>query len=175
MEKERLQRERKEKLAKEQELEREREKQKKASEEALQREVQKADNEPDRLKKKLGEAQLGEQAEGAQNGAPGNGRADGEALKNGGRDLKENQADPQDSHEKPRDQGETDLRRRRRALGAKQSQGPQEEMGMSRGGLEPLLELGGSDLHVALEQQLLAGAVVHSRQIKQTSETEDGK
>lgn len=126
---------------------------------------------------KLDEAREGERAEKAQNGALGNNRADGEPLKNGGRDLKKNQADPQGSHEKPRDQGETDLRRRRRALGAKESQGPQQDTGMSRGGhgLEPLLELGGSDLHVALEQQLLAGAVVHSRHIKQASEAEDTK
>uniref|UniRef100_A0A8C6TIE4 Solute carrier family 38 member 10 n=1 Tax=Neogobius melanostomus TaxID=47308 RepID=A0A8C6TIE4_9GOBI len=162
VEKERLQRERKEKLAKEQELERELEKGKKAAEEALQREAQKVENEPDRVKNKLDEARKEERAEGAQNGVPGNDRPEGEALKNGGRDLKEKQADPLYSHEKSRDQGETDLRRRRRALGGGH-------------GLEPLLELGGTDLHVALEQQLLAGAVVHSRQIKQTSEVEEAK
>lgn len=39
-------------------------------------------------------------------------------------------------------------------------------------GLEPLLELGGSDLHKALGEQLLAEAMVHSRQIKQASEAE---
>ncbi|XP_055005885.1 putative sodium-coupled neutral amino acid transporter 10 isoform X2 [Boleophthalmus pectinirostris] len=177
VEKERLERERKEKLAKEQKLEREREKQEKASEEALKREVQKAQNEPDRVRNGLDIAREGEGAAESKNGAPGNNGADGEALKKGGRDLKENQADPQDSHEKARDQGETDLRRRRRALRAKDEQVPREETGMSMGGhgLEPLLELGGSDLHVALEQQLLAGAVVHSRQIKQTPEVEDLK
>ncbi|KAK7919806.1 hypothetical protein WMY93_011090 [Mugilogobius chulae] len=158
VEKERLERERKEKVAKELELEKEKEKQKKASEEALKKEVQKENNEPDRLRNKLDEAQGGR-----------NDGADGEALKKGGRDLKENQADPKDSKEKARDQGETDLRRRRRALGARETR---EEAGMSRGAhsLEPLLELGGSNLHAALEQQLLAGAVVHSRQIKQTPE-----
>lgn len=151
VEKERLQREK---------LERERENQKQASEESLQREVQNEGG----AKNKMEEAREGE-------------GADGEALKNAGRDLKEQQADAPGSHEKSRDQGETDLRRRRRALGAKEAQGPREETDMSRGGhgLEPLLELGGSDLHVALEQQLLAGAVVHSRQIKQSSAAEDAK
>ncbi|XP_055085486.1 putative sodium-coupled neutral amino acid transporter 10 isoform X2 [Periophthalmus magnuspinnatus] len=177
VEKERLERERKEKLARELELEREREKQKKASEEAHKQEVQKVEKEPEKARNGLNEAQEGEGAREAQNGALGNNMADGEALKKGGRDLKENHAGPQDSHEKARDQGETDLRRRRRALGGKEKQGPIEDAGMSMGGhgLEPLLELGGSDLHVALEQHLLAGAVVHSRQIKQTPEVEDTK
>ncbi|MCI4384373.1 hypothetical protein PGIGA_G00037990 [Pangasianodon gigas] len=84
-------------------------------------------------------------------------------LKKGGRDLKEN-LDPQEEvpqkEKKSREEGEMDLRRRRRALGAEERRVP---------GLEPLLELGGSDLHAALEAQLMAGAVVHSRQIKQTS------
>ncbi|XP_026996229.2 putative sodium-coupled neutral amino acid transporter 10 isoform X1 [Tachysurus fulvidraco] len=84
-------------------------------------------------------------------------------VKKGGRDLKVNlgtqEEGPQKEH-KSREEGEMDLRRRRRDLGAGERQVP---------GLEPLLELGGSDLHVALEAQLLAGAIVHSRQIKQTS------
>lgn len=77
--------------------------------------------------------------------------------KKGGRDLKEN-LDPQ-KEKKSREEGGIDLRRRRRALGAEERRVP---------GLEPLLELGGANLHAALEAQLLAGAVVHSRQIKQT-------
>lgn len=111
------------------------------------------------------------------------GREDGNALKKGGRDLKENvageqdpgegaedqpvkdEAHPRGSQEKARDQGETDLRRRRRALGPGEEAG-----GVPR--LEPLLALGGAGLHAALEEQLLAGAVVHSRQIKQLSEEE---
>ncbi|XP_017338813.2 putative sodium-coupled neutral amino acid transporter 10 isoform X2 [Ictalurus punctatus] len=84
-------------------------------------------------------------------------------LKKGGRDLKEN-LDPQEEElqkeQKSREEGVMDLRRRRRALGAEERRVP---------GLEPLLELGGSDLHAALEAQLLAGAVIHSRQIKQIS------
>uniref|UniRef100_A0AAV2LHM2 Amino acid transporter transmembrane domain-containing protein n=1 Tax=Knipowitschia caucasica TaxID=637954 RepID=A0AAV2LHM2_KNICA len=153
VQKERLERERKEKVAKELELEMQ--KQKQASEEALQREVHQAEEQPD----KLVEAEI-------QKNVPAMDGADGEALKNGGRDLKEKQVDPQDSHERARDQGEMDLRRRRRAL--EQTQ----EEDIPRG-LEPLLALGGSDLHVALEQQLLAGAVVHTRQIQQTAEDVD--
>lgn len=83
--------------------------------------------------------------------------------KKGGRDLKVNLDPPEEEpqkEKKSREEGEMDLRRRRRDLGVEQRRVP---------GLEPLLELGGSDLHAALEAQLLAGAVVHSRQIKQTS------
>ncbi|XP_071319389.1 solute carrier family 38 member 10 isoform X2 [Trachinotus anak] len=204
VEKERLERERKEKLAREQDLERERAEreklaQQKAAEERFQQEMQKADNEILERARKEKEAQEArerlaqmERAIEAHKAAQGVEREAGEALKNGGRDLKEKvaaQADPregvenqavkadahpQGSHEKVRDQGGMDLRRRRRALGPKEAGGPPEETGASRGvpGLEPLLELGGSNLHAALEEQLLAGAMVHSRQIKQASEDE---
>lgn len=117
---------------------------------------------------------------------------EGEPLKKGGRDLKENvaiqvdpreglegravrdEAHPQGSPEKDPDQRETDLKRKRRALGPDGAAGPQEE---NRGvpGLEPLLSLGGSDLHAALEEQLLAGALVHSRQIKEAPKDEGEK
>ncbi|XP_074475806.1 putative sodium-coupled neutral amino acid transporter 10 isoform X1 [Sebastes fasciatus] len=133
-----------------------------------------------------------ERAEEDRKAAQGAEREGGEALKKGGRDLKEEvaaQADPredravqaearpQGSNEKAREQGGMDLRRRRRAAGPREAGGPPEETGMPRGvpGLEPLLELGGSDLHAALEEQLLAGAMVHSRQIKQASEDEGAK
>uniref|UniRef100_A0A665W9K9 Amino acid transporter transmembrane domain-containing protein n=1 Tax=Echeneis naucrates TaxID=173247 RepID=A0A665W9K9_ECHNA len=192
VEKERLERERKEKLAREQELEREKLVQQKAGEERLQQVMQKADNEvlekarkekeEEQAQKKL--AQI-EQAIEAQKDAQGDEKEAGDTLNRGGRDLKEKvaaQADPkegaedgavkddahpQDSHERVRDEGNKDLRRRRRALRPM-------EAGGSRGmpGLEPLLELGGSNLHAALEEQLLAGAMVHSRQIKQASEDE---
>lgn len=109
--------------------------------------------------------------------------ADGEALKKGGRDLKEEIADQredmedgalkaeaqlQGSHEKGRDQAENDLKRRRREVGAGEAVGLPEETGGVLG-LEPLLSLGDSNLHAALEEQLLAGAMVHSRQIKHIS------
>ncbi|KAM8730695.1 solute carrier family 38 member 10 isoform 2-T2 [Acanthopagrus schlegelii] len=203
VEKERLEREKREK----QELEKERslkEKlaQEKAAEERHQQEIQRADNEIlERVRKEKNAeearerlAQL-ERAVEAKKVAQGAEREDGEALKNGGRDLKEKaaaQADPgegvedravkvgahpQGSHEKARDQGEMDLRRKRRALGpgeTGEAGGPPKET-RAVPGLEPLLELGGSDLHAALEEQLLAGAMVHSRQIKQASEDKGAK
>ncbi|XP_070782963.1 putative sodium-coupled neutral amino acid transporter 10 [Enoplosus armatus] len=202
VEKQRLERERREKLAREQELEKEKLAQEKAAEEKHQQEIQRADNEILKRARKEKEAEEArerlaqlERAVAARNAAQGAEREDGEALKKGGRDLKERvaaqadpreggedgavkaEAHPQGSHEKVRDQGETDLRRRRRALGPREAGGPPEETGVSRGvpGLEPLLELGGSDLHVALEEQLLAGAMVHSRQIKQASEDDGAK
>lgn len=117
---------------------------------------------------------------------------DGEPLKKGVRDLKENvaiqtdpregledravkdESQPQGPPEKGRDQGETDLKRKRRALGPDGAGGPSEEnKGVPR--LEPLLSLGGSNLHAALEEQLLAGALVHSRQIKQAPKDEGEK
>ncbi|MBN3307622.1 S38AA protein, partial [Amia calva] len=115
-----------------------------------------------------------------------------EPMKNGGRDLKEDtqlkqepaakkeaQMDERQLPKKeegldmrqqqewvpkenpPRDLGGMDLKRRRREVDA---------VGVP--GLEPLLELGGSDLHAALEGQLLGGALVHTRQIKQAPEPE---
>ncbi|XP_034716156.1 putative sodium-coupled neutral amino acid transporter 10 isoform X3 [Etheostoma cragini] len=206
VEKERLERERREQLAREQELEQERalkEKQEKAAEERLQQEMQKTDNEILERAKKEKEAeearerlaQLVQVVEDKKKAAQGAEREDGEALKKGGRDLKEevaSQADPregvedgavkaearpQGSHEKFRDQGEMDLRRRRRALGPEEAGGPPEDTGGPRRmpRLEPLLVLGGSDLHAALEEQLRAGPMVHMRQIKQASEDEGTK
>ncbi|XP_039990858.1 putative sodium-coupled neutral amino acid transporter 10 isoform X1 [Xiphias gladius] len=210
LEKERLERERNEKLAEEQELEKDRAEedklaQQKAADERLQQEIKKADNEilervrkekeAEEAQERLAQLERVIEAQKAEKAAQGAEREDGQALKKGGRDLKEKvaaQADPgegaedgavkakahpQGSHEKVRDQGEMDLRRRRRAVGPKEAGGPPEETGVSRGmpGLEPLLELGGSDLHAALEEQLLAGAMVHSRQIKQASEDEGAK
>lgn len=202
VEKERLERERREKLAREQEQERIKVK---LAEESVQQEIQKADKEileRARKEKELEEtrerlAQLEQviQAKNAGKAAQGAEREDDEALKKGGRDLKEKvaaqadpregvdngavkaEAHPQGSHEKVRDQGEMDLRRKRRAVGPRAAGGPPEETRASRGvpGLEPLLELGGSNLHAALEEQLLAGAMVHSRQIKQTSEDKEVK
>lgn len=210
VEKERLDRERREKLAREQELEKERavaEKltQDKAAKERLQLEIQKADNEilekamkekrADEARERLAQLERVIEARNAGKAAQGAEREDGEALKKGGRDLKEKvaaqadpredvedgavkaEAHPQGSHEKAREQGAMDLRRRRRAVGPRETGGPPEKTKASGGvpGLEPLLELGGSDLHVALEERLLAGAMVHSRQIKQVSEDERAK
>ncbi|XP_063750140.1 putative sodium-coupled neutral amino acid transporter 10 isoform X1 [Eleginops maclovinus] len=193
VEKERLERERREKLAREQELERaakeklekelekeraakEKLEQEKAAAERLQREMHNNEivegvkmERAEEARERKAQMEDGKAAQG-----------EGEALKKGVRDLKEKpqtdeeegavKAPPPGSHEKVRGQGEMDLRRRRRAVGTRGAAG--KENAGSRGvpGLEPLLELGGSDLHVALEEQLLAGAMVHSRQIKQVSE-----
>lgn len=195
-EKERIEREVQAELEKER-LEKERAAKEKAAEEKLQQENHKADNEilEKAVKGKNGEAAQAELAK--EDGNVGKAvqeaeREDGKALKKGGRDLKENvaaqadpregvqdrpvkaEAHPQGSHEKGRDQGDTDLRRRRRALGPGEAGGPPEENG-GVPGLEPLLALGGSNLHAALEEQLLAGAMVHSRQIKQVSKDEGKK
>ncbi|KAM6964542.1 putative sodium-coupled neutral amino acid transporter 10 isoform 2-T2 [Tautogolabrus adspersus] len=200
VEMQRLERERRERLAKEQELERvakEKLAQEKAAEERLKQKMQNEDNEIFEIKVKEAQEKLAQVDRDIEVKivAQGAGGEDGGALKNGGRDLKEKaaaQADPrerveesavkakvqpQGSHEKVRDQGEMDLRRRRRALRPGEAEGGSEETGMSRGvpGLEPLLELGGSDLHAALEERLLAGAIVHSRQIKEASEDEGVK
>ncbi|KAM7381905.1 hypothetical protein PAMA_012657 [Pampus argenteus] len=200
VEKERLERERREKLAREQELEKEvKEKlaQEKAAKERQQVEqMQKVDNEIFvRVRKEEEAEEKLARLQRAENAAQGAQREDGEALKKGGRDLKEKvgapvdsregvdhgaikaEAHPQGSQEKMRDQGDLDLKRRRRAVGPREDGGPQEKPGVSMGmpGLEPLLELGGSDLHAALEEQLLAGAMVHSRQIKQASVDKEEK
>ncbi|XP_062299089.1 putative sodium-coupled neutral amino acid transporter 10 isoform X1 [Scomber scombrus] len=207
VEKERLERERKEKLARERELEKEREAkakltQEKAAEERHQQEIQKAEleivlrarKEKEAVEARERVAQPQQDVE-AKNAAQGAERGDGEALKNGGRDLKEKvgapadpkeaadngavkaEAHPQGSQERARDQGGMDLRRKRRAVGPREDGGlpgtPRVSGGMP--GLEPLLELGGSNLHAALEEQLLAGAMVHSRQIKQASEDKEAK
>lgn len=188
VEKERLERERREKLAQE-----------KAEDERIQQVIHKADNEilekarkeknAEEAQERLAQLERAVEDRNAGKAAQEAEREEGEALKKGGRDLKEKvaaqedpregvedgavkaEAHPQGSHEKGRDQGEMDLRRRRRALGPGEAEGPPEE---TRGvpGLEPLLALGGSNLHAALEEQLLAGAMVHSRQIKQASEDE---
>lgn len=184
LEKERQERERIEKLAQE-----------KAREDKLQQIhkegneiLEKARNAED-AQERLAQLEPAAEDRNAEKAAQEAERGDGEALKKGGRDLKEKvaaqedpregveegavkaQPHPQGSHEKARDQGEMDLRRRRRALGPEEAGGPPEETG-GLPGLEPLLALGGSDLHAALEEQLLAGAMVHSRQIKQASEDE---
>lgn len=200
-EKERLEREEKERLEKDK-AENEKAALEKAVEDKVKQELLKAGNEilEKAVQEKHAEAaqempaqvELAREDRKAGEAIQKSGREDGIALKKGGRDLKENvaseedpregaedrpvkdEAHPQGSNEKSRDQGETDLRRRRRALGPGEAAGPLEENGgVPR--LEPLLALGGSSLHAALEEQLLAGAMVHSRQIKQFSKDEREK
>ncbi|GAA6104672.1 putative sodium-coupled neutral amino acid transporter 10 isoform X2 [Tachysurus ichikawai] len=186
LEKERLEKERleKERLEKER-LEKERLEKERLEKERLEKERVEAErfkNEKARLDEEIGkqaeeEQKLMEQREklvqmqkvidsrknNDQNEVIPKEKAVPQPVKKGGRDLKENlgtQEEGPQKEQKSREEGEMDLRRRRRDLGAGERRVP---------GLEPLLELGGSDLHVALEAQLLAGAIVHSRQIKQTS------
>ncbi|XP_023676117.2 uncharacterized protein slc38a10 isoform X1 [Paramormyrops kingsleyae] len=116
---------------------------------------------------------------GAAKNAGGVQEGEDQPIKKGGRDLKQSiqsQAEVE-RKEMPIEQGgpvskeaqegdnhhleELDLKRRRREVGPG---------GVP--GLEPLLELGGSDLHAALEGQLLGGALVHTRQIKEATHTE---
>ena len=148
-------------------------------EEKLQQELQKIDSEikienrrvMEEAEQKARQAQQGRAKEQGENDIA-------EPQKKGGRDLKVRveegeeeeaaaaaaaHAAAQHSQEK-----DTDLRRRRRDVGPLNSLGA----GGGMPGLEPLLELGGSDLHAALEGQLLGGAMVHSRQIKQTAGAE---
>ncbi|XP_068610430.1 solute carrier family 38 member 10 [Brachionichthys hirsutus] len=171
-----LEREKREKLDKERAVV-DQHAQENAAEERLLLDIQNAGKKFERVRNEDGAAEERNAAQRAEVEA-------GEALKNGGRDLKENvaaradpgegaqdeavkvKAHPEGSQEKSEDRGAVDLRRRRRELGH-----GEEAMGVP--GLEPLLELGGSDLHAALEERLMAGAVVHSRQIKLVSEVED--
>uniref|UniRef100_A0A8C9TBE7 Solute carrier family 38 member 10 n=1 Tax=Scleropages formosus TaxID=113540 RepID=A0A8C9TBE7_SCLFO len=108
-------------------------------------------------------------------------RAEGKPLKKSGRDLKQNDqlkaeefpeegaaanppprhlGAPSDEHGDPEPE-QLDLKRRRRDVGTQGGGVP---------GLEPLLEMGGQDLHAALEGQLLGGVLVHTRQIKEAQQ-----
>nr|XP_061807990.1 solute carrier family 38 member 10-like [Nerophis lumbriciformis] len=193
VEKERLEREKREKLEKEK-AQKEKLAQEKAAEERRQQ-IEKVDSALVDRKEKEAQLEKAVEAQKGGNAAQGDLGEEGEALKKGGRDLKQKvaaqadpgedgkdgpvkaQAGPGGSRENARDEGELDLRRRRRALGRGRDAEAPERPDVPRGvhGLEPLLELGGPDLHVALEEKLLAGAMVHSRQIKQTSEDQEIK
>ncbi|XP_031660359.1 putative sodium-coupled neutral amino acid transporter 10 isoform X2 [Oncorhynchus kisutch] len=192
VEKERLERERRGKLVREQEMEKDQVKKERAEKERLGKEraerekvdKEKAEQERIQWEKEKTEREVMERAKRGGRGeeqaqaVAGPGPVEpGElgAVKKSGRDLKERaavqsdsrdfvEAQPQVIHEKEkaRDQGDMDLRRRRRALGVGGTGGKSRE-----GALEPFLDMGGSDLHAAL-----GGALVHTRQIKQTSELE---
>uniref|UniRef100_A0A4W4EL35 Amino acid transporter transmembrane domain-containing protein n=1 Tax=Electrophorus electricus TaxID=8005 RepID=A0A4W4EL35_ELEEL len=179
VEKERKERERKEKLAREQELERVRQEKERLEKERLEaerlkREKEETDNElmvraerEQMLQEKEERlAQLQQIIDKRDSRKEEVGAKEGHVpkpLNKGGRDLKEDVfvqgQEMKKDDKKSREEGDMDLRRRRRALGAEARGVP---------GLEPFLGLEGSDLHAALEGQLLAGAVVHSRQIKRT-------
>ncbi|MEQ2209727.1 hypothetical protein XENOCAPTIV_003175 [Xenoophorus captivus] len=195
VEKERLERERREKLIREQEAEKAKLAEKLQQVDSEINERAKKELETKETQERLAQLRRAIEARNAENAAQRAEGEDAEALKSGGRDLKEKapalldpgegaedgavraEARLQGSHEKLREQVETDLKRRKRELGPGEAAGFLKDPRGSRGvpGLEPLLELGGSDLHAALEQQLLAGAVVHSRQIKQATEDDGAK
>ncbi|XP_024243796.1 putative sodium-coupled neutral amino acid transporter 10 isoform X2 [Oncorhynchus tshawytscha] len=194
VEKERLERERRGKLVREQEMEKDQVKKERVEKERLGKEraerekvdKEKAEQERIQWEKEKTEREVMERAKRGGRGeeqaraVAGPGPVEpGElgAVKKSGRDLKERaavqsdsrdfvEAQPQVIHEKEkaRDQGDMDLRRRRRALGVGGTGGAGESR---EGELEPFLDMGGSDLHAAL-----GGALVHTRQIKQTSELE---
>nr|XP_015211761.1 PREDICTED: putative sodium-coupled neutral amino acid transporter 10 isoform X2 [Lepisosteus oculatus] len=168
------------------------------------READEGDKEMEKEEDKEGEMQRARDAQQAVEEVKARAAAEQESLKKGGRDLKQDtlqrpevrqppaeeeeegaaameeeqplgkdkileQKQPRDTEPKgnpPRDPGGMDLKRRRRELGGGGGGVP---------GLEPLLELGGSDLHAALEGQLLGGSLVHTRQIKQEPQSEQEK
>ncbi|XP_076855604.1 solute carrier family 38 member 10 isoform X1 [Brachyhypopomus gauderio] len=176
IEKEQKEKEREEKLAREQELERVRQERERLEKERLEaerlkREKDETDNELVKRAEKVQMMQVKEERlvqlqqiidrrDSGNKEVAANRDHMPEPVKKG-RDLKENLIvqEAKKDEKKSKEEGGADLRRRRRALGAEERRVP---------GLEPLLDLGGSDLHAALEGQLMAEAVVHSRQIKQT-------
>ncbi|XP_056089738.1 putative sodium-coupled neutral amino acid transporter 10 [Rhinichthys klamathensis goyatoka] len=76
----------------------------------------------------------------------------------GGRDLKENIEEKRS--------GENDLRRRRRAV---------DPEGGGGADLDLLRDVGGLDLNADLKGQLLAGSLVHTRQLKQTFQRQENE
>lgn len=181
VDRERKERERREQLAREQELELVRQEKERLERERLEAERQKQEREKtekeimERAEKEKRVLEHQERLDQLQqvidakiaaekNDAPKEEHPP-EPKKNGGRDLKENvvpQAEEKVKVEKrSREDGGMDLRRRRREVN---SQG---------GGLDPLLDVGGSDLHAALEGRLMAGVQVHTRQLKQTFQSQE--
>ncbi|XP_059388616.1 putative sodium-coupled neutral amino acid transporter 10 isoform X2 [Carassius carassius] len=87
----------------------------------------------------------------------------------GGRDLKENIVPPEEEkkeEKRSREDGGLDLKRRRRAVDPE-----------GRGGadLDLLRDVGGLDLHTDLKGQLLAGSLIHTRQLKRTFQRQENE
>lgn len=183
VEKERKERERREQLARDQELELVRQEKERLERERLEAERLKQEREKtekeimERAEKdkrvlehqeRLDQLQQVIDAKKAEekNNAPKEGHQH-EPKKNGGRDLKENvvpQAEEKVKVEKrSREDGGMDLRRRRR------------DVNPEGGGLDPRLNLRGSDFHAALEGRLLAGVQVHTRQLKQMFQSQENE
>ncbi|XP_051522988.1 putative sodium-coupled neutral amino acid transporter 10 isoform X2 [Myxocyprinus asiaticus] len=185
VEKERKKRERREELAREQELERVRQEKERLEKERLEAKRLKEEREKTRKmileraekekrlienKERLDQLQLvidTKKDSEKDDDAPPKAELPPKPKKQGGRDLKENITPPEEhkpKEKRSREDGGMDLRRRRRAVDSE-----------GRGGadLDLLRDLGGSDLHTALEEHLLAGALVHSRQLKQTLQSKE--
>lgn len=84
----------------------------------------------------------------------------------GGRDLKENIVPPEEEkkeEKRSREDGGMDLKRRRRAVDPE------------GGGGADLRDVGGLDLHADLKGQLLAGSLIHTRQLKQTFQRQENE
>lgn len=171
VEKERKERERREELEREQELERLRQEKERIERERLEAEKLKEDGEIMEKEKRVLEQQ--EQLDQLQHkdekdDAPKPGRPL-EMKKNGGRDLKE-EVIPQEENVKEakrsREDGGMDLRRRRRDVNPEGGGGAR---------LDPLIDWGASDLNAALEGRLLAGVQVHTRQLKQTFQSQENE
>uniref|UniRef100_A0A673KLQ9 Putative sodium-coupled neutral amino acid transporter 10 n=1 Tax=Sinocyclocheilus rhinocerous TaxID=307959 RepID=A0A673KLQ9_9TELE len=87
----------------------------------------------------------------------------------GGRDLKENIIPPEEEkkeEKRSREDGGLDLKRRRRAV---------DPEGGGDADLDLLRDIGGLDLHADLKGQLLAGSLVHTRQLKQTFQRQESE
>uniref|UniRef100_A0A671PVE4 Putative sodium-coupled neutral amino acid transporter 10 n=1 Tax=Sinocyclocheilus anshuiensis TaxID=1608454 RepID=A0A671PVE4_9TELE len=87
----------------------------------------------------------------------------------GGRDLKENIIPPEEEkkgEKRSREDGGVDLKRRRRAV---------DPEGGGDADLDLLRDTGGLDLHADLKGQLLAGSLVHTRQLKQMFQRQESE
>lgn len=87
----------------------------------------------------------------------------------GGRDLKENivpQEEEKKEEKRSREDGGSDLKRRRRSV---------DPEGGGGADLDLLRDVGGLDLNADLKGKLLAGSLVHSRQLKQTFQRQENE
>uniref|UniRef100_A0A9J8CEF0 Solute carrier family 38 member 10 n=1 Tax=Cyprinus carpio carpio TaxID=630221 RepID=A0A9J8CEF0_CYPCA len=87
----------------------------------------------------------------------------------GGRDLKENIIPPEEEkkeEKRSREDGGLDLKRRRRSV---------DPEGGEDADLDLLRDIGGLDLHTDLKGQLLAGSLIHTRQLKQTFQRQENE
>ncbi|XP_052425974.1 putative sodium-coupled neutral amino acid transporter 10 isoform X2 [Carassius gibelio] len=87
----------------------------------------------------------------------------------GGRDLKENIVPPEEEkkeEKRSREDGGLDLKRRRRSV---------DPEGGGGADLDLLRDVGGLDLHADLKGQLLAGSLIHTRQLKQTFQRQENE